>query len=275
MTNKKKEEKEIVREKVIEERQSLVEQLEGWLEKPLLILGFVWLLLLVYELIWNLSPALELLGTVIWVIFILDFALKFTLAPKKIAYLKTNWLTALSLIVPALRVFRIFRVFRVLQAARAARGLRLFRVLTSLNRGMKSLGASFGRRGFGYVVALSTVVCFAGAAGMLAFENEVPNGIKTYGDALWWTAMLLTSIGSEYFPQTVEGRVLCFVIALYGFAVFGYVTATLATFFVGRDAENKDSEIAGARDVKALQNEISALREEIRNLSKKIVTDNS
>lgn len=264
-------EKEIVREQVIEERQSLVEQLEGWLETPLLILGFVWLALLVYELIWNLSPALELLGTVIWIIFILDFALKFTLAPKKIEYLKTNWLTALSLIVPALRVFRIFRVFRVLQAARAARGLRLFRVLTSLNRGMKSLGASFGRRGFGYVVALSTIVCFAGAAGMLAFENEVPNGIKTYGDALWWTAMLLTSIGSEYFPQTVEGRVLCFIIALYGFAVFGYVTATLATFFVGRDAEDKDSEIVGAEDVKALQTEIAALRDEIRKLSEKFI----
>ena len=172
-----------------------------------MILGFVWLALLIYELIWNLSPALELLGTVIWIIFIVDFALKFLLAPDKTDYLKANWLTALALIVPALRVFRIFRVFRILRAARAARGVRLFRVLTSLNRGMKSFGASFGRRGFGYVVALSVIVCFAGAAGMLAFENEVEGGIKTYGEALWWTAMLLTSIGSEYFPKTAEGRV--------------------------------------------------------------------
>ena len=60
---------------------------------------------------------------------------------------------------------------------------------------------------------------------------------------------------------------LCFIIALYGFAVFGYVTATLATFFVGRDAEDKDSEIVGAEDVKILQTEISALREEIKMLS--------
>ena len=260
-------EKNIVKQQIRQERESLLEQLENWLETPLLILGFVWLALLIYELVWNLSPALELLGTIIWIIFILDFALKFILAPKKINYLKSNWLTALSLIVPTLRVFRIFRVFRILRAARAARGLRLFRVLTSLNRGMKSLGASFGRRGFGYVVALSLIVCFAGAAGILAFENEVEGGIKTYGEALWWTAMLLTSIGSEYFPKTVEGRVLCFILALYGFAVFGYVTATLATFFVGRDAENEESEIAGAVDVKALQKEIAALRAEIKNLS--------
>ena len=177
-------EQNVDRKQMNAERRSLVEQLENWLETPMLVLGFVWLGLLIYEFIWTLSPALELLGTIIWIIFILDFALKFLLAPDKTDYLKANWLTALSLLVPALRVFRIFRIFRVLRAARAARGIRLFRVLTSLNRGMKALGASFGRRGFGYVVALSVIVIFAGAAGMLAFENEVEGGIKTYGDAL-------------------------------------------------------------------------------------------
>ena len=261
-----KEEKKIIREKIKAERESLLEQIEDWLETPMLILGFVWLALLIYEFIWNLSPALEVFGTLIWIIFILDFALKFTLAPLKIEYLKSNWLTAISLIVPALRVFRIFRVFRLLRAARAVRGLRLVRFVTSLNRGMKSLGASFGRRGFGYVVVLSVIVVFAGAAGMLAFENEVPEGIHSYGEALWWTAMLLTSIGSDYFPKTVEGRILCFILALYGFAVFGYVTATLATFFVGRDAENKDSEIVGAEDIRKLSDEIALLRREIKEL---------
>ncbi len=265
-------EKEIARERIAAERKTLVAQLEDWLEMPMLVLGFVWLALLVVELTGNLSPAFELLGTIIWTIFILDFALKFLLAPDKTDYLKANWLTALSLLVPALRVLRVFRFFRVLQAAR---GIRLFRVLTSLNRGMKSLGASFSRRGFGYVVALTAIIVFAGAAGMLAFENEVEDGIKTYGDALWWTAMMITTIGSEYFPKTAEGRVLCFTLALYGFAVFGYVTATLATFFVGRDAESSESEIVGAEDVKALCGEITALREEIEKLSERIAARES
>ncbi len=268
------EEKKIIRQKVNAKRRSLVEQIESWLEMPMLVLGFVWLVLLIIELTSNLSPVLELVGTIIWIIFILDFALEFTLAPDKTDYLKANWLTALSLAVPALRVFRIFRVFRILQAARAARGLRLFRVLTSLNRGMKALGASFGRRGFGYVVALSIVVTFAGAAGMYAFENETSNGLKTYPDALWWTAMLLTSIGLDYFPQTGEGRVLCFVLALYGFAVFGYITASLATFFVGRDAADVQAEIIGAADINALRSEITLLRDEIKLLSGKITTEN-
>ncbi len=80
--------------------------------------------------------------------------------------------------------------------------------------------------------------------------------------------MLLTSLGSEYWPQTGEGRVLCFLLALYGFAVFGYVTATIATFFVGRDAESDDAELAGAKSIDVLRAEIAALREEVRSLSR-------
>ena len=102
---------------------------------------------------------------------------------------------------------------------------------------------------------------------MYAFENETPTGLKSYGHALWWTAMLLTSIGSDYFPQTAEGRLLCLLLAIYGFAVFGYRVATLSSFFVGRDAADKKSEIAGATEINALKNEIALLRQEIHALA--------
>ncbi len=254
-----------------EERWAVLRQLEDFLETPMLVLGFVWLALLVIELTGNLSPALQFIGGAIWVIFIIDFALKFVLAPDKTDYLKANWLTALALVVPALRVFRIFRVLSILRAARAARGLRLFRVLSSANRGMRALGHTMQRRGVGYVMVLSVVVILLGAAGMYAFENDLPDGVglKSYSDALWWTAMLLTSLGSEYWPRSAEGRVLCFLLALYGFAVFGYVTATIATFFVGRDAESDEAELAGAKSIEVLRTEIAALREEVRTLSRK------
>ncbi|MDQ3797998.1 MAG: ion transporter [Acidobacteriota bacterium] len=252
------------------EREEILERLEGWLETPLLVLGFVWLALLVIEFIWQLSPFLETVSNVIWIIFIVDFALKFALAPRKTEYLKSNWLTAVALLIPALRVFRIFRVVRVLRAARIARGLRLVRIITSLNRGMGALGASMGRRGFGYVLALTAIVLVSGAAGMYAFENETEGGFRSYGESLWWTAMLLTSIGSDYFPRTPEGRVLCLLLGIYGFCIFGYVTATLATFFVERDASSKDSAIVDAGRIESLQTEISALREEIRLLGARL-----
>ena len=249
-------------EQLQQERYELLQRLTDWLETPMLVLGFAWLALLGVELIWGLSPQLELLGTVIWVVFILDFLLKFTLAPGKLAFLKGNIVTLISLLVPALRLFRLARVFR---AARAVRGLRLVKVVGSLNRGMKALAASFGRRGVGYVLGLTGVVLLLGAAGMYAFEKDLPDGLRSYPEALWWTAMLLTSMGSDYWPRTVEGRALCLLLALYGFAVFGYFTATLASFFMGRDAENPEAEVAGAVALAALHEEVRQLRAELRS----------
>jgi voltage-gated potassium channel len=116
------------------------------------------------------------------------------------------------------------------------------------------------RRGFGYVLALTLVVTFVGAAGMYALERDAPGGgFDGYGAALWWTAMVITTMGSEYWPKTTDGRVLCLFLALYAFAVFGYVTATLATFFIGRDTES-DAESVGA-----LERELAALREELQS----------
>jgi len=252
------------------ERQEILQQLEDWLETPMLLLGFAWLALFVIELIWGLTPLLQAIGTVIWIIFILDFILEFTLAPHKLAYLQRNWLTVIALPLPALRLFRFVRVLRVLNTARAARGIRLLRVITRTNRGMRAISASLGRRGFGYVVAITLVITLVGAAGMYAFESDTPDGrgLNDYGTALWWTAMLMTTMGSEYWPQTPEGRVLCFFLALYAFAVFGYLTAAIATFFIGRDAEDDEGEIAGNRSIEALYAEIKALRHEIQSLSR-------
>ncbi|MBL3559078.1 MULTISPECIES: ion transporter [Marinobacter] len=255
-------------EELKRERYELLQRLEGWLETPMLVLAFVWLVLLIIELVRGESMLFYVLGTVIWVVFIIDFAVKLVLAPDKAGYLKSNWLTAIALLLPALRIFRIFRAFRLLRLARAGRSLRLVRVVSSLNRGMKALGASLSRRGFGYVIALTVLVTLAGAAGMYAFENEVPGGLNSYGEALWWTGMIMATMGSEYWPQTIEGRVLCVFLALYAFGVFGYVTAALATFFVGRDADSNDAELAGARQLAEMRDEVSALRDEIRALTR-------
>lgn len=255
--------KKTAQRRIYREREEILRQLEDWLETPMIVLGIIWLALFIVEVIWGTGALLDRLSTGIWIVFIIDFAVKFILAPVKTDYLKRNWLTAIALLIPALRVFRVVRVFRIFRLTRAARGLRLVRLLTSLNRGMKALGAYFSRRGFGYVVLLSAIVLFGGAAGMFAFETEAKGGFADYAEALWWTAMMLTTIGSDYFPRTAEGRILCFILALYAFAVFGYITATLATFFVEQDSRGNAPEKPEAAALADLQAEINALRAEI------------
>jgi voltage-gated potassium channel len=248
-----------------DERWTVLTRFEQWLERPMLVLSFAWLVLFIVEFTVGLTPLMSTVGWLIWGVFVVDFVVRLTLAPDKSTYLRANWLTALSLFLPALRLLRFARAFRVLRAARAARGARLVRVLGSFNRGMRALGRSFRRRGFGYVVALTALVTLAGAAGMHAFERDIPDSpLHSFTSALWWTAMVITTMGSDYFPQSAEGRALCLLLALFAFAVFGYVTATLATFFVGRDAEATDAAVAGQASIDALAEEVRVLRHELR-----------
>lgn len=229
------------------------------LEVPMIVLAFVWLALFIVEAVWGARRWMEVAGWVIWAAFIVEYVVGFLLAPDKWIYVRKNWLKAVALLAPALRMLRMVRVLRLARAARLARGARVLRIVSSLNRGMRALGRTLGRRGAPYVVALTLLVTLAGAAGMYAFENEPAgaHGFAGFADALWWTAMIMTTMGSAYWPQTDAGRVLCVLLSLYAFAVFGYVTALLASFFIGRDVETGGLQ---GKEVKQLAEEIRELR---------------
>jgi voltage-gated potassium channel len=245
------------------ERSQLLQQYDDWFQIPGLILGLIWLALLVVDLVRGLNPFLNEILNLIWILFIADFIFRLVLSPRKTAYLKENWLTALALVLPALRLFMVFHVLRIV---RAAHGLRLVRVFTSLNHGVRSLRHTFARRGFGYVVAATCLVTLVGAAGMFTFEAGSTGGgaFKTYGDALFWTAMVMTTLGGAYSPVTPEGRLLAVGLAVYAVTVFGYLTATLASFFIGQDAQATPD----TKSLEALQAEVQALRGEIQALTR-------
>jgi voltage-gated potassium channel len=241
------------RERVEEERErwTLLREINEFTETPLVFLSFVWVGLLILELARGLSDFLSNLVLIIWGLFILDFVIEFIIAPRKLVYLRNSWLTAIALVIPAFRILRIFPALRLLRAARFMRSTNLVRMLTSTNRGLRALRLSLGRRGFGYVVLATAMILFIGAGGMLQFESstalerggyEDVAGIDSYGDALWWTAMIITTFGSEYWPQSAEGRVLTVILAVYSVAIFGYVTATIASMFVASDASAREQE---------------------------------
>lgn len=240
-------------------RWQLLEQLDEWLNGPMMLLGLAWLAILVIELTSGSSKLLETVGTAIWIVFLAEFALRLALAPEKGDFLKSNWLTIIALIVPA---FRLLRGLAFLRAGRALRSLRLVRIVGTANRSMNALRQALKRRRAGYVAAVTVAVVLLGAAGMLNFEpaSEVAGGFASYGDALWWTVMLISSIGSAYWPVTTEGRLLTALLALYGLGVIGYIAAAFASFFVGRDAESRSGLVAGRNDIERLRGDIRELR---------------
>jgi len=206
-------------------------------EWPLLLLSIIWLFLLVLDLLQKLKDFYLFLFYLIWFVFILNFIIELWIAKKKRIYLRKNWLTAVSLFIPAFRIFRLTRALRFFKYFRTGRGLQLIRLITSFRRGMKALAVSLNQRGFLFVLVLTVIVVFTGAAGMYAFERETTRDLSTYGSSLWWTAMIITTMGSDEWPRTIEGRILTLILALYSFSVFGYITASITTFFVGENGK--------------------------------------
>jgi voltage-gated potassium channel len=261
---------------IYRERQNLLRRVSRLLDTPMTVLSFLWLGLMIVDFTSGLSPFLDAMNYLLWGLFVLHFALEFWIAPEKLRYLRTNWLTALALVLPAFRMLRIFRAFRALQIGRVGRGLRLVRWMTSLNRGMRAAQKTVAGRGLTYVLLLTLIINFAGAAAMCYFENprmlaedgyasgESPGlGIRSYGESLWWTSMMLTTMGSDYFPKTVEGRVVALLLAIYAFAMFGYITATVASLIIHVDRPDDPATGSVQQQLAALQAEITALRRQL------------
>ncbi|HSX34445.1 MAG TPA: potassium channel family protein [Candidatus Saccharimonadales bacterium] len=219
------------------ERRKLLTQINDLTDRPLLYLSFIWLAITIAELTGGVNQILEITSYAIWALFIADFLLELTIAPSNKQFLKENWLIGLSLLLPALRILRMLKFIKYLRLLRSLRSLNLIKIIASLNRNISGVRMHAQRFGVRYVFLISSVVVAVGAAGILNFERPAAQqqhipGMDSYGDALWWTVMMMTTIGSEYIPRTTAGRLLAIIISFYAIAIFGYVTAILASLLI-------------------------------------------
>ena len=217
-------------------REELREALDRYLDLPLALASLVLVLIAVIQLGGEVEPPwdgrMEVLGWVLWGLFFVEFAAKFILAPNKRRYVTRRWLDVLVLLVPFLRFLRLLRVLRV------TRAFPVFRLLVFGGRGSGATLTLLRRRRLGQLALISVMVVLIGAALIFLLENGAPGGqIRTFGDALYWASTILTTVGNELYPVTVGGRILALLLMLYAVGIFSYFIASIATVFVGLDAE--------------------------------------
>ena len=73
--------------------------------------------------------------------------------------------------------------------------------------------------------------------------------------------MIMTTIGSAYWPVPPEGRILAFSLSVYAFSIFGYITAALASVLIGKDKEELSS-----KEIAEMRSEVQKLSSEINRL---------
>ena len=215
------------------ERYRLVAEIEALLDGPATFLAVVFAVLLAAELILDaqgmaIPPVLGWIQLGIWGVFIVHFLLGITISPDRLRYLRRNWLTAVSLLIPFLRAFRALRAVRVLRATNSVR------VAAGFNRLARSLRGVLAWTRAGYAAALAVTSALLGSAAMLMFESGAPNAqITEYGEALWWAAATLTTVGAASEPVTVGGRIVALVLMFGGLVLLGYVAGVVAAVLFG------------------------------------------
>ena len=147
-----------------------------------------------------------------------------------------------------------------------------------VSRGAKRLFERLGR-----VVVVALGVVFLGAA--IAYHAEHPTNpeFATFGDALWWGIVTLTTVGyGDIVPKTSVGRGAGVMIMLTGIAVVGLLAGSLASFFRfdgsqtgnGSSLEpDTDLEPAPSNDgevYETLIGEMARLREQMAHLTEQL-----
>ena len=217
-------------------REELLGRLDRYLDVPLALASLALVLIGVIELSGELSGPwpgrLAALGWALWSLFFVEFAAKLTLAPVKRRYLREHWLDALIVLLPFLRILRLARVVQ------AAKALPTFRLLVFGGRGSQSTLQLLKRRRIGQLAIISAMVILIGAALGFLLEAGAPDArIKDFGDALWWSAALVTTVSSELYPVTAAGRVLGFLLMLYAIGIFTYFIGSITSVLVALDAK--------------------------------------
>jgi voltage-gated potassium channel len=150
-----------------------------------------------------------------WVVFVVEFGVRVVLAQRRGRYVLKHWLDVLIIALPLLRPLRLLRLVTLLKV--------LNRRATSGLRGQVAV----------YVVGGSALLAFCGALAVLSVERDRGGNIASFGDALWWAATTMTTVGyGDRYPVTGQGRLVAVALMLSGIALLGVVTATLASWLV-------------------------------------------
>jgi voltage-gated potassium channel len=244
-------------------RQELEQKWDRITSVPLLVLAFVFLAfyaapIINPELDPKLVAFLDVSQTVIWALFVIDFVGRFTLAEKKLPFLKRNVIELIAVVLP---FFRPLRALRLLSVATI---------------GFRRFGGKLRNRITFYVFGAAFMLWFITGLAVTEAERGVEGAnIANVWQGWWWSFITMATVGyGDKFPITPEGQWVAVIIVLTGIALLGTISAFLASWFIDNvekvETEILEDTVKTNESIADLLNEVKSLRKEVQKLSKQV-----
>lgn len=182
------------------------------------------------------SRVLDMLDNLICVFFLFEFSVRFYRAENKLKFMQWGWIDIISSIpnfsmFRAGRLFYLLRLIRILRAFRSTRQLMLH-IFQNRSRGTFTTA---------FIVAMLMVI-FSSIT-ILQVETAPNSNIKTAEDAIWWAYVTITTCSyGDYYPVTLEGRIIAAILMTAGVGLFGTFTGFVASWFVHDERNHSDAE---------------------------------
>lgn len=195
------------------------------LDKPMGILGVIFLFVVLGQLIAT-EPAmvgvLTVVGWLFWAVFAAEFLLRAYIAGFGKDFWRKNWWQVIFLLVPFLRFFRALQALRLVRVARLAR---YGSILSAGVRGSRSAGRLLSSR-IGWLSAVTAVVILASSQLLYATGEH-----SSYSQALYESAMAAIT-GSGITGTSTFSRIIQVLLAIYSVAVFATLAGTVGAYFL-------------------------------------------
>ena len=223
------------------ESAAAAEALAARLDRPMGVLGVLFLFVFLGQLLvtdpgW--SRILGVAGWVFWALFVAEFLLRASIARFQPVFWRRNWWQVLFLLVPFLRFVRGLQAVRLLRLSRVAR---VGSIVSAGVRGSSSAGRLLSSR-IGWLAAVTAVVILASSQLLYAFEIQTD-----YSTALYETA-LATVTGSGFTTDDAFSKVLHLVLAVYSVAVFATLAGSLGAYFLRGEKPQHTDHVDGSPD---------------------------
>lgn len=223
--------------------QDAYDRFSAAVDVPLTVLAAAWLPVLVVPLVVRVSPGtagtLDDIDYAVWAGFAAEYLVKLYLSPSRWLFVRRHPVDLLVIAVPVLRPLRALRLLRLLRL------ITLTRAGLILSSTLKRARALLTHHGLHFVLLSVLAIIGVGAATELAFEQHAPGAtIHSFGDALWWAIVTVTTVGyGDKYPVSAGGRGVAVVLMITGIGLVGVLSATVASYFVGQRSEKDMTEL--------------------------------